>query len=226
MIKQYSQFAIFLLFLSMTSCLSINSLQDGKTLGESNVEIGVNGDFTGLTDLFFDNNASWLLLEGFVRAGVSERLDIGIKANYTGFIAMNTKYQIVGNQSSTFASSIGLEMGINLFSFEETNYYGLLTSYNSFSLFENNLHFIFSPKYAFHSKDDLLDNPQRNILGLSYGILIGDQTRVGIENTHFSVFNGINTPTYVSQYSFCVTYRLNQTSVKEGYRRSRFRLLR
>lgn len=216
MINRFIQLGICALFFLMTSCVSINSLQDGKTLGRNNLEIGMNADLSGLTNLVVvDENIHWAQFETVARIGVLEKLDIGIKFNNTAYAAMNAKYQILGDQKSIFASSLGLEFGANIIA-ETKEFYGLVTSYNSLSFFENNVHFIFSPKYAFQRDAKLRTTDERHMLGLSYGLLVGNKIRMGIETTHFRVFNGINLPQNINQYSICMTYRISAETLKKN----------
>lgn len=103
----------------MSSCASLTGLEEGKTLGEGNSEMGVSLNFTSVPDLFDDEeifdttsvNATFPNIEVNYKYGITDKLDVGGKLSTNFNASAYAKYQVVGDESSTFALSPGLEVG-------------------------------------------------------------------------------------------------------------------
>ncbi len=102
-------FLIHLLLLS--SCSQLSSLQTGRTLGKNNKQIGAFTTIYGLhEDISSGGELGSLVLPHeaiWGQYGVTEKLDLGIKVSTGANISLLGKYQIVGDQSSNWAISLG-----------------------------------------------------------------------------------------------------------------------
>ncbi|MFT4536123.1 MAG: hypothetical protein ACJA1A_001219 [Saprospiraceae bacterium] len=120
MIK-YTQYLICTIIIAflMSSCASLTGFEEGRTLGAENSEIGVSLNYVKAPNLFDDESSSSDDLDniGFpnielnYKYGVTNKLDVGgkISTNLNG--STYAKYQVVGDNSSKFALSPGLEIG-------------------------------------------------------------------------------------------------------------------
>lgn len=117
-------FAILLAGMAaFTGCASLTGFQDGRTLGQDNGEIGVSLNFSQSPD--FDDwedqvddsvnvDIPQLYFPSFEfsgRYGVAEKVDIGVRLNTNLNLGVSGKFQVVGDQESPFAMSLGAEVG-------------------------------------------------------------------------------------------------------------------
>jgi len=123
-----------LLFL-FSGCISLTSMQTGRTLGKNNAEFSANvtyGNFSNTsvyyqTDTTDVDNVLFSMPNGGLKCsfGLTEKLDLGINIDLLGNVGSNLKYQIIGNKETFFASSIGFDLGFNfvpaIFGFATTN---------------------------------------------------------------------------------------------------------
>lgn len=175
----------------------MNTIHDGRSLGKDNAEIAFVAN-TGDTSRYAYNHVledeTDFNLEMDISFGLSERFDLGLKANLSGTGSLNGKYQFFGDKQSILASSAGLEMGANLFEFFTGTYltYAAFLSYNSIHFSDKFCLFV-NPKYVYsrHSTTDwpgklpddekIVDIYKAGLI--SYGFLIGKEFRVGMEIT-------------------------------------------
>lgn len=95
------------------SCVSMSTMQTGRTVGEGNSELNIGGSVVKL-ETIFDTDTTDLnggLLEGDFRYGITDKLDAGLKISLLGTSGLYGKYQLVGDQESKFALSAGLSAG-------------------------------------------------------------------------------------------------------------------
>lgn len=206
-------FSIFLSLAFLSSCVSINSLQSGRTIDKGNLEIA-----GGLTSGEYNPNSPILkevtdyvnynyvpILEASAKYGITENLDFAFKINTTGFMMGQVKYQFLGTKKTLFAGSVGADFGV----FPLWVIYGLLDSYVSVPLYlsfhpMDDFCLYVTPRYSysslsfFHHESDTLDNSSEclSYAAFSYGMVIGKKNKLKIEITH-SQNNGFK-PTQVA----------------------------
>lgn len=106
-------FLPFITILFFGSCVSMSTMQTGRTVGQGNYELNIGGSAVKL-ETIIDTDSTELnggLLEGDFRYGVNDRLDVGLKVSLLGTSGLYGKYQLVGDQESMFALSAGLNAG-------------------------------------------------------------------------------------------------------------------
>jgi hypothetical protein len=113
-ITRFSSIALTLLLLP--SCLSMTSFQSGKSLGKKRVAMQMGASFNNVYDdaysmKDYDNIPG---MQFGIRAGVSERFDLGMRLDGLSLISINSKVQLLGNQESIFAASVGFDAGMDL----------------------------------------------------------------------------------------------------------------
>ena len=132
-------------------------MQSGRTLGENNVELGINGSYgkyseTSVIDEKGDSDYKPLIaIRG--QYGFSRKLDLGVRIDQTKFLGGLIKYQFVGSNKSSFATSIGLEAGFNLGAF----LFGNLTSFLTIPLYlsyhpKSYISIYLTPRYLYTSE--------------------------------------------------------------------------
>lgn len=105
----------------MSSCASLTGFEEGRALGEDNSELTVSGNFTRVPDLFedeviteidtIDSSISFPNLEFTYKRGITDKLDVGVRVSTNLNASTFVKYQVVGDGSSSFALSPGIEAG-------------------------------------------------------------------------------------------------------------------
>ncbi len=97
----------------LSSCVSMSSMQTARTLGQGNTEtaIGVSrvsyefvSDLDTLNEKTVTGEIDW-------RYGVTDKLDVGVKASIIGTSGGYAKYQFLGDSESKFAGSGGIGLG-------------------------------------------------------------------------------------------------------------------
>jgi hypothetical protein len=183
--------------LLLSGCLSLSTIQTGKTIGEDNVELALSGSYGRFSQISvldnegdFDNQP---LISVSGQYGVSDRVDIGLRFNQNTFVGPTVKWQIMGNKESTFAGSIGLDIGFNFFAFVFGNftYYTTIPLYLSYHP-KNSISFYLTPRYLITSEYIFVDqsiNPGKgdtySLFGGSYGIILGDKHKIALEASNF-----------------------------------------
>jgi hypothetical protein len=187
-------FSLLSAFIFFNSCVSLTTLQSGRTLGKNNAEIGVHY-VDGKYSQILDNDEDYIPVIGLkIQLGLSENFDIGFSADYTSMISTHFKYQFLGNKTSLFAVSGGFETGFNFAGFLG----GLSINYLTvplYSSFHPHKYFAlyYSPRYIFatgyqfasQSKDPMGLTDRANLFGNSYGLSLGNHHKVLFEIQHF-----------------------------------------
>ena len=183
----------------LSSCLSLTTLQSGKTLGKDNSEIAITGSsgrYSVISALDDEGDFDYLPLIAFRgQYGVSQKLDLGFRVDLNTFMGPSIKYQFIGNQNSLFSSSIGLETGLNFFAFAFGNftYYAsapLYLSYHPKDFISINLtpRFINTSEYIFEEHSNTPGAGNRySIIGSSYGLILGYRHKCAIEVSNFGL---------------------------------------
>src|SRR5450759_1560585 len=111
-------FIMFLCLAFLSSCVSINSLQSGRTIDKGNLEIAgglttgeYNPNSLGLEE-DDDYNYDYLpIFEFGAKYGIFENFDLALKFNTAGFVLGQVKYQFLGTKKTLFAGSVGADFG-------------------------------------------------------------------------------------------------------------------
>ncbi len=193
---------VFLLVLTTTlfsSCLSISTVQSGRTLGKGNSEIALIGSYGRYSQIsVIDNDGNFDYLPVFAirqQYGFSQKLDIALTVDQNTFLSPSIKYQFIGDNKSHFASSIGLETGVNFFTF----LFGNFTHYVTVPLYlsyhpKNNISLYLTPRYI--NTSEYIFNKQSSSpgagdsfsqLGSSYGIILGSKHKFALEISNFGL---------------------------------------
>ncbi|NUN99636.1 MAG: hypothetical protein HUU01_03360 [Saprospiraceae bacterium] len=122
-----NQLLIFALLLAgmaaFTGCASLTGFQDGRTLGKDSGELGVSLNFSQSPDFNdwedeVDDSVNVDIPELFFpsfefsgRYGVADKVDIGVRLNTNLNLGVSGKFQVVGDRESSFAMSLGAEVG-------------------------------------------------------------------------------------------------------------------
>jgi len=98
----------------LSGCAQITSLQTAKTLPKDEQIIGVSASAYGINQASFVGGDVGLPVyphvEVFGRQGFSNKFDAGLKISSSGNIAIDGKYQFLGNAESKFALASGLAL--------------------------------------------------------------------------------------------------------------------
>lgn len=174
-----------ILMLIFNSCASITGFEEGRTNGEEVHSLLVSANYTYLPDLsegsIIGDSGGAPMIEASYKYGIKEKLDIGIRANTFLNLAVNGKYQLVGDQQSNFALASGLELGI---------FAGLSVWNVQIPLFasiypKDNICIYLNPRYIFQTAG--AQNEGANYLGTNFGILIGKKNKLGIDLAYYNV---------------------------------------
>ncbi|MBK8701611.1 MAG: hypothetical protein IPN29_19490 [Saprospiraceae bacterium] len=180
----------------LTGCASLTGFQDGRTLGEQKVELGISlnvsqspdfidgedDDDGGLDDILVFPNFE---LTG--KYGVTEKFDLGLRLNTNLNFSINGKYQLFGDQTSPAALAIGTEVGTfgifySLWNIQFPLYFSIHP--------EENFSWYLSPRYIFQFAGGNLGSSS-NYLGGNTGLLFGSKHKIGIDLGYYR-FNGGN----------------------------------
>jgi hypothetical protein len=102
--------------LLLSGCVSMSSMQTGRSVGQGNTEINVGGSgvkygFIVGSEATDTASVSAPMLEADFRYGVTEKLDIGGKVSLLGTSGLYGKYQFLGDRESVLAGSVGAGFG-------------------------------------------------------------------------------------------------------------------
>ncbi len=182
------------------SCVSLNSHQTGRTVGQDNISFL--GSFNiGYSDSeqYFAAADSGVFFIGEIGNyyGIGENIDIGLKVNSSLHLTGISKFQIIGDKRSTFASSVGVDIGVtpHVLILSALNYTGSLSLFNSIHPTDY-FAVTFSPRYTYLCFTNFTEEDgctiRNNIFGYSAGFLIGTKHQFSVElsqyvsNTAFS----------------------------------------
>lgn len=113
-LKSLSKLLIAFFILTITSCVSMTTMQTARTNKKGEVTItGGGGSIKtqfpiGTVDTF---NIALPFIEGGVRYGITDKIDAGLKFTIIGSTVLDGKYQFLGDQKSKIAGSVGLSLG-------------------------------------------------------------------------------------------------------------------
>ena len=190
-IEKMKRLLLLIIPLVLMSCVSLNSHQTGRTVGEGSLSIFGNFNFGNIeTEEYFDiieglpiDSGTFYVAEIGGLYGIKENLDLGFKINSTLFTTVMTKLQFAGNKESLFASSVGLDIGTSIVG--ASNFGASLSSFNSIHPTDY-LAFTLTPRYTYLSLSggagDYLGN---NIYGYSAGFIIGRRHQFSFEVSQF-----------------------------------------
>lgn len=186
--KQFiNGFIIFMFVILLSSCGTFSGMQTGRTVEHQAVEIGLSyyrptGIFNALNIKKKDGSKPLKL--GYVqfngKYGITDHLDAGISLNTYGLIGLEAKYQLLGDQESLFALSVGGSLNTFFFYYYELQ----IPVYASVHPLPE-LAIYVSPKYSsqFLSFLGLSGVSYNSYLGLSGGVMYGDRVKVGLDGT-------------------------------------------
>jgi hypothetical protein len=117
--KQCLFLALALGIILSQGCASLSGFHTGRTVGENRGEFtaslnaGNAPDFSESEDEVSDalNIVFFPNIELGGRYGISEKFDVGLRLNTSLNVLLDAKYQIVGDQESPFAMSVGAGFG-------------------------------------------------------------------------------------------------------------------
>jgi len=175
----------------MSSCASLTGFEEGRTLGEENSEFTVSGNFTRVPDIFDDEETGGLdtinstisfpNLEFTYKRGITEKLDIGARVSTNLNASSFVKYQVVGDKSSSFALSPGVEAGTVLGLAYSVGVPVYMTYYPSEGIALN-----VTPRYMYQfiTGDE---TSGASYLGGNFGLLFGKRHKFGLDVGYYSV---------------------------------------
>ncbi len=128
--------------LFMTGCASLSSYQEAKTIdkGTNRVFLGAgtyNEQYKKQDNEIAEEVATivedinWILLEGGMRIGLLDNVDVGIKLTFPGGLSVDGKYMLLGGEGELLAASVGAEFGYMSIEMTSTNSEGAETSVKS-----------------------------------------------------------------------------------------------
>lgn len=205
---------LVLIFLQVFyNCVSINPLQDGRTLKKNSIEIAPSINFSSTNNVMENciktcnehKIIPYITIRG--KYGIRHNLDLGVNVDFSTNLGFTGKYQFIGNQTAKINASVGLDFGLNIYliAYEKIQYYYSVPFYLSYNpndkfafyltpRFINNSKYIYDNKYT---KDTIGYDYQYNRLSISYGVLYGKKNKYGIEISNNSRGNIIR-PTHLS----------------------------
>lgn len=204
---------LFLLLLSsgLMSCVSLNSHQSGRTVGKGDYSVFGNVNFGKFdSEQYFTLRDSGLFYIAEVGKfhGLKENFDFGYKINSSLHMTVMGKYQFIGDQYSTFASSIGLDIGGAPFGavMGAVSYSSTLSLYNSFHPTDH-IVVTFTPRYTYlgfrnFTKEHGFTRRNR-IYGYSAGLMFGEMHQLSLELSQYvnnERFSFENTPIFSVGY--------------------------
>ncbi len=92
---------IFLFLVLLSSCGQLTRFESGKTVGKNNIELSAQATcyVSSEADIF-------PIAQAGLEYGLLEKVDLGLSISNSLSAIINGKFQLVGNQNSTFALSI------------------------------------------------------------------------------------------------------------------------
>ncbi|MGB0423412.1 MAG: hypothetical protein ACPGED_03790 [Flavobacteriales bacterium] len=183
---------ISLFAFAMSGCVSMGSHQTARTLGQDNYSGQINYSEGIVYNDRYDPSESIYLIEADARYGVTDRIDIGAKYNTGNHFTVTSKYLLAGSNTSRFASSAGLDLGINLWFTGASGftYNANVASYNSYHLFDW-CAIAITPKYGFLRLQTGIPefgiSEFSHVTGYTAGVLIGRKVKVSLEMSQFTV---------------------------------------
>ena len=194
-----SWFLLLLVF--CTSCLSLTTLQSGRTVGRNNFNTALTSTYGRYLDAAsIDNgtNENLVTAPSFgldMQVGLRNRTDLQVHMDLASFIGVGLKQQIIGDAYSRFAGSIGADLGINMILgiARTRSFYFTAPLYTSYEVSEK-FTLCLTPRFLYQDRS-YYDSPYSggrtyvhhsySRLGMSYGFLLGRNTKFGLEISNF-----------------------------------------
>ncbi len=160
----FSGLFITMVLLGLASCVSLNSHQVGRTLGQDNYAAFGSFNFGYLPSETYwaMDSGSFYIAEIGALYGIHENLDAGLKVNSSFHFTWMSKYQFIGNKHSFFASSVGLDVGASITLAPRYTYLGFVN---------------FMKGYEFTRSS--------RIYGYSAGVVVGKKHQVSFELSQY-----------------------------------------
>ncbi len=180
--------------LLLSNCASLSGLQDGRTVGKNNAEIGISMNFSQSPDFnkWEDQVDSQNLIprqyfgnfEFGARYGVAEKLDVTLRLNTALNMGLGVKTQVVGDRESQFALALGAEVGT--FTFISGLWNVQIPVYLSVHPTDQ-LTWYLTPRYIYQFLSFAGANNGLSYVGGNTGFLFGKRHKFGIDIGYYSI---------------------------------------
>ncbi|MBI5914531.1 MAG: hypothetical protein HY842_04080 [Bacteroidetes bacterium] len=168
--------------LLFSNCASLTGFQTGRTVGQGNGEFlaSVNVSQTPDFDYDFDDTSEvfyFTNIELSGRYGVADRFDIGLRMNTNLNVALDGRYQFLGDQESPVAVAAGF--GVGTFGVFSALWNVQIPLY--FSIHPTEMVAIYvSPRYTAQIAGGNISETV-NYLGGNAGVLFGKKFQIGLD---------------------------------------------
>ena len=185
--KNLQLLAVLFAVTLFASCATMTGFEEGKTLGEDNMEFGVSANVTSAPDILGDDAdvdefIAFPNIELGVKYGITEEFDLGIRVNSNLNLGAFMKYQIIGDKNSAFAVSPGLEFA----TFAALTYAVQVPLY--MSIYPNqNLAININPRAVYQTSAGAALTGGVSYLGGNVGFLYGKKHKFGLDIGYYSV---------------------------------------
>lgn len=192
-IKLITSLLIIAVTFGLVSCVSLNSHQTGRTVGKDNYSFFGNFNFGYFdSEQYFTiaDSGAFYIAEIGAFYGIKENFDLGLKVNSSSHFTGISKFQFIGNKTSIFASSIGLDFGAAPLGLVM----GTMSYSSSLSMF-NSIHptdylaFTLSPRYTYLGFTNFTKEygftRRNNIYGYSAGLIVGKKHQFSFELSQY-----------------------------------------
>ncbi len=174
----------------ISSCASLTGFEEGRVLGEGNSELMVSGNFTRVPDLFDDEDLggdslstaiSFPNIEVSFKRGITDKLDVGLRASTNLNASTYLKYQLVGDNTSSFALSPGFEAGTVLGLAYNVGVPVYVTYYPAEAVAVN-----LTPRFMYQFITGA-ETSGASYLGGNFGLMFGKKNKFGIDIGYYNV---------------------------------------
>lgn len=184
--------ALVFFYILLSGCYSLIGLEDGKTIGKSNIEVEMSYNrYKSPNILYLDTIQEEKTgnIESLVKYGLTEKLDVGLRLSILGYAGLYAKYHLIGQNEALFNLAVGIDGNILIappLSLAFDNYQITLPLYMSFHPKENITIYI-TPKYSYYSN---YSSKSRIVefKGGNMGLKFGKKVKVGLD---FGIFQTI-----------------------------------
>lgn len=192
-------FAACCLALLFSNCASVTGFETGRTVGEGNgsITLSLNASRTPDFDINDDdeNDAFFFPnLEASGRYGITEKFDLGLRANTILNLGIDAKYQVLGDDQSQAALAVGggvatFGLFVGLWNVQVPLYFSLHPT--------PDIDVYITPRYIFQfSAGDLAGGI--NYLGGNGGIMYGKRTKFGLDFGLYNLSSTVEDNAYVN----------------------------
>jgi opacity protein-like surface antigen len=207
-----------LCLIALSSCTIMPSLQDAKVLEKQQLEVTpyiglvkeIQTNLGSIPAVDEDANKLRPLLGFKTRYGLGGT-DLGFNADLSTNFGFSVKHQLSPLQYKTLAASIGADAGCNILS----AMYGKVQAYYSVPLYlsyhpHEKWSIYATPRYIGYNEHwsdarNAVNNGQYNRFMISYGLLYGQQNKLGIEV--IQPFYGLKQPIFMLGYAVRVNFK-------------------